>query len=325
MVPDELNDPLSEDAAEGASTADTGQDAVEPEVLLTNFQHRTEVLDKRLDALQNLIHEIRNELASDAKESLAQLAHAAQDMANGRVYQRIDVEAKGELGALVQSLNQTLQNLQQLDASVKEQTNQVPELAAQLDAITKDTEEATQGVMNRLDTLMAAADKAIRELDGATRAAKAQTEAQNIFQGEIDALLARAESGENPTAVAQEVLEFLFTHRLSTRTDTQDFSEAQAQVRLVNDEAFEILNTLQFQDITRQKIEKVVLLLKKFQNGLQRLLHIFHIEVEAVGADVFEDRHVATQDKIFEAKLSADHSKASVDDIIAQFQKNKQG
>lgn len=321
MAPEDMTDPLPPESEATPEALDLSD--VEPETILTDFKQRSEVLDKRLDALQNLIHEIRAELASDAKESLSQLAQAARDMINGRVYQKIDVEAKGELGALVQSLNQTLQNLQQLDASVKEQTNQVPELAAQLDAITKDTEEATQGVMNRLDTLMAASDKATKELNAAIKASKAQAEAQTAFQHEIDALLARAEGGENPSAVAQEVLEFLFTHRLSTRTEAHDLSVASEQVQLVNDEAFEILNTLQFQDITRQKIEKVVLLLKKFQGGLQRLLHIFHIEIENVGGEVFEDRHVATQDKIFETKLEADSSKQSVDDIIAQFQKTK--
>lgn len=298
---------------------------VEPEQLVSEFQQRSEVLDKRLDALQSLIHEIRSELQNEAKESLSKLAMAARDMANGRIYQQVDVEAKGELGALVQSLNQTMQNLQQLDASVKEQTNQVPELAAQLDAITKDTEEATQGVMNRLDALMNGADKASRELDLAAAALREQADAQVAFQHQIDAFLDRAGGGANPTALAQEILDFLYSHRLATRSGTIDLAEARAQVQGVNDEAFEILNTLQFQDITRQKIEKVVMLLKKFQNGLQRLLHIFHIEMEAAGGEIFEDRAIATQDKIFETKLEADHSKASVDDIIAAFQKNKQG
>ncbi len=298
---------------------------VEPEQLVSEFQQRSETLDRRLDALQSLIHEIRSELAVEARESLSKLAQAARDMTNGRVYQKIDVEAKGELGALVHSLNQTLMNLQQLDASVKEQTNQVPELAAQLDAITKDTEEATQGVMNRLDALMSSSELACRQLDAAMQALQEQAEAQTAFQRQIDAFLEQATSGGNPTAVAQEILEFLFSHRLATRAGSIDLGSARAHIQTVNDESFEILNTLQFQDITRQKIEKVVLLLKKFQNGLQRLLHIFHIEMEAAGQEVFEERSIATQDRIFEAKLEADHSKESVDDIIAQFQKNKQG
>jgi signal transduction histidine kinase len=126
----------------------------EPEGLLKEFRERSEALDTRLDKLQDLIQQIRGEIQDDSQHSLTRLARVAQDMAEGKVYQEIDIQAKGEIGALVQSLNQTLQNLQQLDASVKQQSTQVPELAAQLDAITADTEEATQVVMNRLDTLM---------------------------------------------------------------------------------------------------------------------------------------------------------------------------
>lgn len=301
---------------------EAGTESIEPDQLITDFQQRTETLDRRLDSLQSLINEIRGDLKDEAAKSLSTLAEAARDMANGRVYQKIDVEAKGELAALVGSINQTLQNLQQLDASVKEQSNQVPELAAQLDAITKDTEEATQGVMNRLDCLMAAADQAAKELDAANTAVRAQGETQIEFQRRIDTYLERATGGEKPTELAQEILEFLFEHRLATRSGTLDLTGPQARVREINDEAFEILNTLQFQDITRQKIEKVVMLLKKFQHGLQRLLHIFHIEVEG-SSEIFEHRAVATQDKIFETKLVADSNKESVDDIIAAFQKKQ--
>ena len=301
---------------------EAGIESIEPDQLITDFQQRTETLDRRLDSLQSLINEIRGDLKDEAAKSLSTLAEAARDMANGRVYQKIDVEAKGELAALVGSINQTLQNLQQLDASVKEQSNQVPELAAQLDAITKDTEEATQGVMNRLDSLMAAADDAAKALNAANTAVQAQGEAQIEFQRQIDTYLERATAGEKPTELAQEILDFLFEHRLAIRSGTLDLSAPQAKVREINDEAFEILNTLQFQDITRQKIEKVVMLLKKFQHGLQRLLHIFHIEVEG-GSEIFEHRTVATQDKIFETKLVADSNKESVDDIIAAFQKKQ--
>lgn len=299
---------------------------VEPDSLLREFRERSEALDARLDTLSDMIQAIRTEIHDEGQRSLTRLAQAASDMANGRVYQKIDIEAKGELGALVQSLNTTLENLQQLDASVKQQTTQVPELAAQLDAITADTETATQTVMNRLDTLMAASDGGVRELELALAALKETQEAQARFQERIDAFLGRATAGEDPTRVAQEVLDFLFEHQMTTQLPPVDLGAAQAHLRAVSDESFEILNTLQFQDITRQKIEKIVQLLKKFQGGLHRLLEIFKIEkgVEALsGEAVFEHRHVATQDRIFETSLEMDTKKESVEDIIAQFKKTQ--
>ncbi len=298
--------------------------SVEPDLLLQEFRERSETLDNRLDALQEMIQDIRGDLHDEAARGLHQLASAAADMANGQVYQKIDMEAKGELGALVESINTTLTNLQQLDASVKHQSTQVPELAAQLDAITADTEAATQVVMNRLDTLMNASDESGRALETALKALEENRVSQVQFQTRIDEFLTRANGGEDPTRVAQQVLDFLFERQMTTHLPPVDLSQVQANLKTVSDEAFEILNTLQFQDITRQKIEKVVLLLKQFKGGLQRLLNIFKIEAGEVGEtgkDVFENRTVATQDNIFETTMEMDEKKESVDDIIAQFKK----
>ncbi|MDP1832689.1 MAG: protein phosphatase CheZ [Geothrix sp.] len=292
-----------------------------PDSLVAEFQARRERLDQRLVSLEELIADLRNELQGDSQASLHRLAEAAQDMANGRVYQKIDIEAKGELGALVSSINQTLMNLQQLDASVKHQSTQVPELAAQLDAITTDTEEATQSVMNRLDTLMAASDDATRALQACQDAIHRQHGHQSDLHAAIAGFLDRAAAGEAQNTLAQEVLEFLFAHQMAAPAFEADPGTAKDCLQKVSDEAFEILNILQFQDITRQKIEKVVSLLKQFQGGLNRLLVIFNIHTGPMAGQGFADRKAATQDRIFDTSLEADRRKDSVDDIIAQFKK----
>lgn len=288
-----------------------------PEDLISEFQ------DQRLFSLEALIADLRRELQGDSKESLHRLAAAAQDMANGRVYQKIDIEAKGELGALVSSLNQTLLNLQQLDASVQHQSTQVPELAAQLDAITTDTEEATQSVMNRLDGLMAAADEASRALQSHGEALDRQRAGQDALHAAVSGFLDRAAAGEAPPTLAQEVLEFLYAHQVAHPPEAVDLAESRSLVAKVGDEAFEILNILQFQDITRQKIEKVVGLLKQFQSGLNRLLVIFNIHPAPSDPEAFGTRRAATQDRIFETSLEADSRKDSVEDIIAQFKRGE--
>ena len=293
--------------------------ALPKEGMIEEFQLRREQLDRRLDSIQDLIQELRRELHGDAEASIHRLAQAAKDMADGRVYQKIDIEAKGELGALVSSLNQTLLNLQQLDASVKHQSTQVPELAAQLDAITSDTEEATQSVMNRLDTLMAACDDALSALGKNDEHLKVHRDQREALNQAINGFLERAAEGQDRSTLAQEVIEFLFAHQMADARPLPDLGPAQAKLRQVSDEAFEILNILQFQDITRQKIEKVVLLLKQFQAGLTRLLVIFNIHTDALASHGFGDRRAATQDRIFDTSLEADSRKDSVEDIIAQF------
>lgn len=308
------------------SNLDAGPaEEVQPEAMVQEFQDRSEALDKRLDSLQELIETIRADLRASSEQSLGRLAKAAEDMTNGRIFQQIDIQAKGELGALVESLNTTLQNLQQLDTSVKQQSTQVPELAAQLDAITADTETATQTVMNRLDALMAASDAASHTVKAAVKAQQAARDARTAFQAQMDAFLAKASEGGDPLHVAQEILDFLFAHQLTPMPEPPDLDPCLAPLATVSDEAFEILNTLQFQDITRQKVEKVVLLLKEFQGGLNRLLEIFKIQrpAEAAPDAGFGKRATATQDRIFETTLEADGRKESVDDIIAQFKNAK--
>jgi chemotaxis regulatin CheY-phosphate phosphatase CheZ len=304
------------------------QEELQPDTLLVEFRERSEALDNRLDTLQELIEMIRGELHVSSQQSLSRLAQAADDMANGRIFQQVDIQAKGELGALVASINTTLMNLQQLDTSVKHQSTQVPELAAQLDAITADTEAATQNVMNRLDTLMAASDQASSALKAGVQSLQATATAQAEFHAQMDEFLARAGQGADPIQLAQEILEAIFAHQMTPPPPPADLAACLAPLTTISDEAFEILNTLQFQDITRQKVEKVVLLLKQFKEGLNRLLDIFHID-EVAGqpreapTGIFEQRVTATQEHIFDTTLEADGKKESVDDIIAQFKKAK--
>jgi len=296
-------------------------DPANPETLLREFRDRNSALDARLDSLGRIIQEIRAEIQHSAVQDIAKLSKAAQDMMNGRVYQHVDIQAKGELGVIVRTFNQTLANLQQLDASVKDQTTKVPELAAQLDAITADTEQATQNVMNRLDNLMAKVDEAGKFFASVQKNAEEyKIERDNLLEG-IAGFLQRAKKGEKILGLAQEILDYTFAFEVSKKPVLADISEGQTILQSISDEAFEILNLLQFQDITRQKVEKIVLMLKQFRLSLDRLLAIFNIAEEPEGGaeDVFEKRKAATQDNIFNTSVSANTNTDSVDDIIAQY------
>ena len=302
----------------GAQPAD---DSTSPETILQEFRSRNAALDARLDRLLENIQTIREDIRHDAEDDLTRLSKAAVDMANGRVYQQVDIQAKGELGIIVRTFNQTLMNLQQLDASVKDQTNQVPELAAQLDAITADTEVATQNVMNRVDTLMAKTEEAGRFFAELQRNSEEyKHEYEHLVDG-IQEFLERAKKGESSTKLAQEILDYWFESQVAPKPKSLDLSTGQALLQTVSDEAFEIMNILQFQDITRQKIEKVVQLLKHFRQSLDRLLEIFNIKEEGTeeSHEIFDNRKAATQDNIFKTNVLAGGDTGGVDDIVAQF------
>ncbi len=292
-----------------------------PDNLVAEFQARRNRLDQHLLSLVQRLTDLRLELQGDSQASLNLLTEAAQDMAKGRIFRKIDIEAKEALGALVSSLNRTLVNLQQLDASAEHQGTQVPGLTDQLDAIASDAEECNQSVMDRLDTLMVASDDATRAVqacqDGLVRLNGHQANLHSAMSRFLDRVVA----GENQNALAQEVLEYIFAHQVATPANELDLAPVQDHLQKVGDEAFEILNILQFQDITRQKMEEVVILLKQFQSGLTRLLVIFDIRTEDLGAQTSSDRRVAIQDRIFDASLEANHRKVGLDDITAQFKK----
>ncbi|MCL1909144.1 MAG: protein phosphatase CheZ [Holophagaceae bacterium] len=296
-------------------------DPANPETFLREFRDRNHSLEARLDKILESIHQIRDDIHQGAEIDLARLSKAAVDMMNGRVYQHIDIQAKGELGVIVRTFNQTLANLQQLDASVKDQSTRVPELAAQLDAITADTEQATQNVMNRLDTLMAKTEDAGRFFAELKRNLEGYKADRDGLVDGIAVFLDRASRGENHTILAQEVLDYVYAYQVGSKPETIDLDDGQSLLQTVSDEAFEILNALQFQDITRQKIEKVIQLLKQFRLSLDRLLAIFKIteEDEAADAGVFENRNVATQNNIFKTGVVACADTDSVDDVVAQF------
>ncbi|MCL1893801.1 MAG: protein phosphatase CheZ [Holophagaceae bacterium] len=305
-----------------ASQTNNDIDSADPELFLQQFRERNSSLDARLDKLLESIHQIREDIQEGAEIDLARLSKAAVDMMNGRVYQHVDIQAKGELGVIVKTFNQTLANLQQLDASVKDQSTRVPELAAQLDSITADTEQATQNVMNRLDTLMAKTEDAGHFFADLKRNVEEYKAEQEELVSGLTGFLDRAKNGENATNLAQDVLDFLFAFQVAPKPDSIDMERGQALLQTVSDEAFEILNALQFQDITRQKIEKVVQLLKQFRISLDRLLAIFKISEEPdtpAEGDIFEHRNVATQNNIFKTGVIASADTDSVDDIIAQF------
>jgi chemotaxis regulatin CheY-phosphate phosphatase CheZ len=305
--------------------AESEDDSTSPEAMLREFRARNQALDARLDNLLESIQKIREDIRHDAEDELTRLSKAAIDMANGRVYQHIDIQAKGELGILVRTFNQTLLNLQQLDASVKDQTNKVPELAAQLDAITADTEVATQNVMNRVDMLMAKAEEAGRFFAELQRNSEEyKHEYEHLVDG-ISEFLERAKKGESSTKLAQEILDYWFESQVTPKPKPMDLSTGQALLQTVSDEAFEIMNILQFQDITRQKIEKVVQLLKRFRQSLDRLLEIFNIkeEGEEDTHEIFENRKASTQDNIFSTGIIADGDTGGVDDIVAQYNQLK--
>jgi chemotaxis regulatin CheY-phosphate phosphatase CheZ len=242
------------------------------------------------------------------------------------------VEAKGEVGKLFNAINTTLHNLQQLDQSVHKESERVPELASHLDIITQETETATQQVLEKLDLMLEVSDRQTSAVEALQGSSRDRLQIDRDFNEHIQNFLLRLEHETDRDTVLQESLEFVAlmgqeSKRYLQKSETihasiEEISSFSAQLQ---DHAFEIMNHLQFQDITRQKVGKVIGLLKEMQEGLMKLLSIFNIhgEVEAHTLELTDD-HRATQDNILNRDATTDGREIiDVDAIIAGFKKNQ--
>ena len=89
-------------------------------------------------------------------------------------------------------------------------------------------------------------------------------------------------------------------------------------------DGFEIMGLLQFQDITRQKTDRVILLLKEMEKRLNRLLVIFNIDTD-MKMDDDEKQRPRVSEHIEDVNLfKADAQKDDVDAIIDQFLNEKE-
>lgn len=265
---------------------------------------------------------------------LNKISELSEALAKGEVNEEIDIKVKGALGNLVDNLRQTMLKLQQLDTSVKEESSKVPALAEQLDAITKDTEKATQIMLTKIDEVLANSDSStagLENLEDILSTIIEEKKENNIMVSSIIDLLDSDATDEQLAGSALEYVMYLketdsHNRNIKMLEELKDSLDKvkKSQTVLQND-AFDIMNELQFQDITRQKIEKVIQLLKDLQLGLKHLLEIFHMNVDD-DFSIIDDGKIAhtTQNNIFSVKTDADYKKADVDDIINSFKQNNE-
>jgi len=300
---------------------------VDPRQILERIQLFTDDVGQTFnDILQAL-----GRLQDDIKEldQLKAVAQVAEQMLLGQHSQMADIEAKGEVGKLVNAINQTLDNLQQLDKTVHEETGKVPQLAEHLDHITQETESATQQVLEKLDLMIEGSENQDKSLEHLRKISEERLAMDRQTRDSIDRFLANLENEEGGhEAILQEAMEFVAlmgqqarVHLAKTEAVDQAIVRVSDQAQESMNHAFDIMNVLQFQDITRQKVSKVIALLKEMQEGLYRLLHIFNIQATGEGRLELKEAHKATQDRILERNaIDSDAHVTDVDDIIKDFQ-----
>ncbi|CAM2006739.1 methyl-accepting chemotaxis protein [Acanthopleuribacter pedis] len=300
----------------------------DPRALLSKIENFTEQVGDTFKGILGSLEQLQEDIKQ--LDNLKQVAVVAEQMLSGQMSSHVDLEAKGEVGRLVHAINKTLDNLQQLDKTVHQETGKMPELAEHLDQITKETESATQQVLEKLDEMIEGSEQQSNGLQAVKHLASERLEMDLEFRAGVDRFLESLEGGDDREAILQEAMEFVAlmseqARRQVTKSEEVNsaIEEAGIQAENLMNYSFDIMNLLQFQDITRQKVSKVIGLLKEMQAGLFRLLEIFNLSVDTESELVLTEEHRATQDRILERDaLGSDTGMVNVDQIIKDFQRS---
>ena len=299
---------------------------VNPKVILSKIETFTENVGKTFKDLMGSLDQLQMDIRQ--LDQLKDVAIAAEEMLSGKQRDHVEMKAQGEVGRLVSAINQTMDNLQQLDKTVHNETGKVPELAQHLDQITLETENATQQVLEKLDQMIEGTEAQNNSLHLLQTQARDRLATDLEAKTNIDSFLFKLSEGEDQASILQEAMDFVAlmgeqarVHQEQSVEMNQAIDHASSQAENLMNFAFDIMNLLQFQDITRQKISKVIALLKEMQSGLYNLLEIFNIHSLKTDALVLTEKHRATQDHILERDaLTKDTHVGDVDDIIKNFQ-----
>lgn len=188
---------------------------------------------------------------------LQELLEAARGMAEGHFTRLVNVKARGVVGELAAYINQTLRNLQHLDPTVKGSSREIPKVAKHLAEIIQTTEDATNRVLEEAEHLV---EEQSRMEQGLSRAAE----------------LMRYAPSAPPVVECLKALE-----------------EVKAIQRRSQGRAMDIMSAMEFQDLTTQRIQKLITLVEEVEDRLLKLLVLFRIE-EATGAGRAPDAIVET-------------------------------
>jgi chemotaxis protein CheZ len=215
----------------------------------------------------------------DFHAELHELVSAARAMAEGNFHRTINVKVRGIVGELAAYINQTLRNLQSLDPTVRHSQREIPKVARHLAEIIQTTEDATNRVLE-------------------------QTEHLVEEQAKVEQMLSRV--GEMAHLLGKNAAQAEVVRCLEATKEIQRRSQGRA---------IDIMAAMEFQDLTTQKIQKLIGLVAEVESRLLTLLVMFRMD-DASAAGVLRDPIVETCAK----DRSALCDQEIVDQLLREFQ-----
>lgn len=214
----------------------------------------------------------------DEKEThgIKELVDVARAMSEGDFYRELSVTLKGELSQLAEYINKTRVSLQHLEPSVRESTKNIPMASQQLSDVTRATEEATHKVLSLTEEILDEQEALGKHLTAARTAAAAP-------------------GGDG----------------LPAALDAIDGATGRTKEKLI-----EIMTNLSFQDLTGQKIKKIVALVQEVEAKILELILSFGLRPDEKGNDTDRQKRVEMISQLHDAYLKSEIKQDLVDDIL---------
>ncbi|MCB1053241.1 MAG: hypothetical protein H6510_13915 [Acidobacteria bacterium] len=305
------------------NTQGSGPEKADPRAIFARARTVISQFQETMDGVNAALEDLHTGMSDLV--ALREVTKLAEDLLAGHLDSGVDIEARGELGKLLQAINKTRDNLAQLDQGVHAETGKMPQLASFLDDISLETEQATQEVLSRLDEMIQFSEQQSEELTKIDSSSQSRRDLDRDTCSKINDFLEKLHA--DPNITVQDALEHLALMGEEAKAhlrQSEALAEGVARSRELAENqlnsAFDIMNLLQFQDITRQKVAKVITLLKEMQDGLFHLLKLFNLEVHNDASLNAEKMAQSTQDNIFTRHAFGDGPSVDVDAIINNFQ-----
>lgn len=209
-------------------------------------------------------------------------------MTEGNFNRLVSIKAKDEIGQLAYYINQTIQNLQQLDPTVKGSSRQIPKASSELYEVVRTTEAATLKVLDETEKIL---------------------EEQELAAKEIDCL--RHLTGNHSTG-GGSMKEFFAA-----------LDHMAALNRSTLDRAMAIINAMEFQDLTTQRIKFTLGLMEEVSRRLVSLLFLFKLQ-ESSPNDPAVTRELEIIDQLQQDDHPFSSKQALVDQLLAEYSRLKE-
>lgn len=171
--------------------------------------------------------------------SIKELTEVAKAMSEGDFYRELNTKLEGELGHLAEYLSKTMKKLQFIESPIMQEKNKIPDASNQLSDVTKAMEEATHKIMALTEKILDGQDTISEHLQNLKKAIKSKKD-------------------------EKKAMSFLNSIEEINGNNKND---------LVT-----LLTSLSFQDLTGQKIKKIISLVKDIESKISELLSSFNLE-----------------------------------------------